>query len=66
MSQLHDYWLLKRTIYGLKRSLKLCYDKAVHCSTKVELSKVVNAPCISQGQLSKVYAHYLWDRILML
>jgi len=53
ISKPNTYWLLKRTLYGLKRSPRHWYEKAVQLLTKVGLQQCPNAPCIFTGTLIK-------------
>ena len=45
------YWLLKRTLYGLKRSPKHWYDRAIHLLHQTGLEPLPNAPCILTGEI---------------
>jgi len=46
-------WLLKRTLYGLKRSPRHWYDKMSQILEKVGLSKCPNSPCLFKGNIIK-------------
>lgn len=45
------YWLLHRTLYGLKRSPRHWFDKAASLLKQIGLSQCPNAPCIFKGQI---------------
>jgi len=47
----NTYWLLQRTLYGLKRSPRHWYDKAIQILTKMGLTQCPNAPCLFQGTI---------------
>jgi len=47
----NSYWLLQRTLYGLKRSPKHWYDKACKILTSIGLQQCPNAPCIFHGTI---------------
>jgi len=47
----NTYWLLRRTLYGLKRSPKHWYDKATQMLATVGLKQCPNAPCMFTGQI---------------
>jgi len=47
----NSYWLLKRTLYGLKRSPRHWYDRISKLLTDIGLSKCPNAPCIFTGTI---------------
>lgn len=51
-SQPGTYWLLKRTLYGLKRSPKHWFDKAVKILSSIGLKQCKNAPCIFSGRVA--------------
>jgi len=51
ISKPNTYWLLKRTLYGLKRSPKHWYDKAVKLLTSVGLTQCTNSPCMFTGTI---------------
>jgi len=51
ISKPNTYWLLKRTLYGLKRSPKHWYDKAVNLLTSVGLTQCKNSPCYFTGHI---------------
>ena len=51
ISQKNTYWLLERTIYGLKRSPRHWYDKAVSILHSLGLQKCPNAPCLFKGTI---------------
>ena len=44
------YWLLKRTLYGLKRSPKHWFDRATSLLRSLNLTPCPNAPCIFHGE----------------
>ena len=46
----NTYLLLKRTLYGLTRSPKQCFDKAMTVFKSLGLEPCVNAPCLFTGQ----------------
>ena len=43
------YWHLQRTLYGLKRSPRHWYEKAVELFAKIGLKQCPNAPCLFKG-----------------
>ena len=45
------YWLLQRSLYGLKRAPKHWYNKATSILTDIGLKPCPNAPCIFTGTL---------------
>ena len=47
----NTYWLLKRTLYGLKRSPKHWFDRATSLLTDLGLQPLPNAPCIFKGTI---------------
>ena len=47
----NHYWLLKRTLYGLKRSPKHWYDKAVKILASIGIHKCPNSTCLFSGRL---------------
>ena len=49
----NTYWLLKRTLYGLKRSPRHWYEKAVQILTKLGLSQCKHSPCLFKGEIIK-------------
>ena len=46
-----EYWLLKRSLYGLKRSAKHWFDKATSILKSIGLNPLQNAPCLFHGQI---------------
>ena len=63
-----SYWLLKRSLYGLKRSPIIWYDKATSILTSIGLKHLPNEPCIFTGTLIDKYppiylGHYVDDFI---
>jgi len=48
-----SYWMLQRTLYGLKRSPRHWYEKAVQLLTQIGLKQCPNAPCLFKGTLIK-------------
>ena len=48
---LRTYWLLKRTLCGLKRSPKHCFDRATNLLTSIGLRPCPNAPSLFHGVL---------------
>ena len=44
-------WLLKRTLYGLKRSLCHCSKKMTEMLEKIGLLRCPNSPCLFQGHI---------------
>jgi len=51
ISKPDELWLLKRTLYGLRRSPRHWYDKAKSLLEKVGLIKCPNAPCMFHGEI---------------
>lgn len=51
ISEPNTYWLLKRTLYGLKRSPKHCFDRAATILKELGLQPLPNAPCIFKGKI---------------
>ena len=47
------YLLLKKTLYGLKRSPKHWYNKATSAFKSIELKQCINAPCLFSGKILK-------------
>ena len=47
----NTYWILKRTIYGLKRSPRHWYDKACTIFKTLGLKQSLHAPCIFSGEV---------------
>ena len=47
----NTYWLLKRTLYGLKRSPRHWYDKAVQLLHKIGLRRCKHSPCLFYGEV---------------
>ena len=47
----NHYWLLKRTLYGLKRSPKHLYDKAVKILASIGITKCPNSTCLFSDRL---------------
>jgi hypothetical protein len=48
-----EYWLLRKTLYGLRRSPKHWYETPVAALIKVGLSPCKHEPCIFTGSLIK-------------
>ena len=48
----NTYWLLKRTLYVLKRSLKHWFDKATSILRSLGLEPMLNAPCVFKGEIT--------------
>ena len=48
-----SYWILKRTLYGLKRSPRHWYDKAKNLLEKIGLKQCKNSPCLFKGTIIK-------------
>ena len=46
-----SYWMLQRTLYGLKRSPRHWYEKAVQLLTQIGLIQCPNASCLFKGTL---------------
>ena len=63
-SKPNSYWLLLRTLYGLKRIPKHWYDHAKQLLDKCGLHPCPQAPCIFQGYpipgQPKLYLGYMW------
>ena len=51
ISEPNTYWLLTRTLYGLKRSAKHWYDKATQILADMGLRPTIDAPCIYHGKI---------------
>ena len=49
----NSYWMLKRTLYGLKRSPRHWYEKAVSFLNTIGLHQCKHAPCLFTGYLIK-------------
>ena len=49
----HTYWLLKRSLYGLKRAPRHWYEKARNILNKIGLHSCPNAPCVFSGTIIK-------------
>jgi len=49
----NSYWMLKRTLYGLKRSPRHWYEKAVSFLNTIGLQQCRHAPCLFKGYLIK-------------
>jgi len=49
----HTYWLLKRSLYGLKRAPRHWYEKAKDILNKIGLHSCPNAPCVFSGTILK-------------
>ena len=47
----NTYWLLKRTLYGLKRSPRHWYERAVQILTQVGLTQCKHSPCLFRGEI---------------
>jgi len=47
----NSYWMLKRTLYGLKRSPRHWYEKAVSFLNTIGLHQCKHAPCLFTGHL---------------
>ena len=47
----NSYWLLKRTLYGLKRSPRHWFDKVTSILSKLGLKPLLNAPCLFKGEV---------------
>ena len=47
----NSYWLLKRTLYGLRRSPRHWFDRATEILRNIGLQPLPNAPCIFTGAL---------------
>jgi len=47
----NTYWKLQRTLYGLKRSPRHWYDKAIQILSKMGLQQCPNAPCLFTGTI---------------
>ena len=45
----NSYWLLKRTLYGLKRSPRHWFDRATQLLGEIGLKPLQNSPCIFKG-----------------
>lgn len=45
------YLLLKKTLYGLKRSPKHWYNKATSAFKSIGLKQCINAPCLFSGKI---------------
>lgn len=48
-----EYWLLKRSLYGLKRSAKHRFNEATIILKSIGLQPLQNAPCLFQGKILK-------------
>lgn len=51
LSEPNMYWLLRRTLYDLKRSVHHWFDKAPQILEKLNLIPLMNASCIFKGQV---------------
>ena len=47
----NTYWLLQRSLYGLKRSARHWFDRATEILHNIGLRPLNNAPCIFKGQI---------------
>ena len=47
----NSYWLLKRSLYGLKRSARYWFDRATELLQSLGLQPLDNAPCIFKGTI---------------
>ena len=47
----NSYWLLKRSLYGLKRSARHWFEKATEILESIGLKPLDNAPCIFKGTI---------------
>ena len=47
----NTYWKLQRTLYGLKRSPRHWYEKAIQILSKMGLQQCPNAPCLFTGTI---------------
>ena len=55
----NTYWLLKRTLYGLKRSPKHWFEKATKMMAECGLTPTLHNPCIFSGKPDGVHTLYL-------
>ena len=55
----NTYWLLKRTLYGLKRSPRHWFNKATHLLKKCNLHPTPNNPCLFVGKPDGKHIMYL-------
>ena len=51
ISEPNSYWLLQRTIYGIKRSPKHWIDKVTTIFQSLGLQPLPNAPCIFRKKI---------------
>ena len=47
----NTYWLLQRTLYGLRRAPKHWFDRAAALLTKIGLRNCPNSPCLFKGNI---------------
>ena len=47
----NSYWLLKRSLYGLKRSARHWFERATEILQSIGLQPLDNAPCIFKGTI---------------
>ena len=55
----NTYWLLKRTLYGLKRSPRHWFEKATLLLAQCDLHPTLNNPCLFTGKPDGVNTLYL-------
>ena len=51
ISEPNTYWLLQRTLYGLKRSPRHWFEKATKILKSLGLQPLINSPCIFKGPI---------------
>ena len=60
------YWLLQRTLYGLKRSVKHWFDKATEMLQSIGLNPHPHSPCIFKATSYQADLHYSLDYTWMI
>ena len=55
----NTFWLLKRSIYGLKRAPRHWYDKVSLLLRSIGLTPCPNSPCIFKGALIEGKHHFI-------
>ena len=61
----NTHWLLKRTLYGLKRSPRHWYDRAAEQLNKIGLKQSKHSPCLFYGAIVPGKPPYILGFMLM-